>query len=86
MDNWYKKATIREEPSQFEDDGHVITNMGPAMFNKSFLEKLKRKLENRYPKTNWTVEMIYDFYNTHFNENPPRKRLKRNTDFVDDDL
>ena len=68
MNNWYKKA----ERSKFEepDTGQIIEGIDMSVFDETMLQKVKRRLEEKYPNVNWTLEKIYEWINKNFIGNP----------------
>lgn len=69
MNNWYKKAQLSERSKMVDPDtGQII--FGPEPYNPTYLQKIKNTLERKYPKMNWTVDMIMDFLNKYFLDNP----------------
>jgi len=52
MHNWYKKA-----------QEHIESN--PNLI-PSDMELLKEKLQKKFPKVNWTIEMVKEWAHEHF--------------------
>jgi len=64
MDNWYKKAM----GSKFTDPdtGQTMEGIDMSLFDETTLQKIKRHLEEKHPRINWTMEKVYEWVNKNF--------------------